>query len=67
MKWVRIAAAILICLVMAALGGLLGAYLGGNLAVNFKLFGVRGYEAVGLAGFFLGGVSGLILVRRMFT
>ena len=64
MKIVRIAVLVVICLVLAALGGLLGAYLGGNFAVGVRLFGVRGYEALGLVGFFLGGAGGLLAVRN---
>ena len=65
MKIVRIAGMVVICLVLAAVGGMLGAYLGGNFAVNVRLFGVRGYEALGLAGFCLGGAGGLLLARKL--
>jgi len=46
-------------LVFGALGLVLGAYIGGNFAQDFTLFGVRGYEAAGQLGFILGGIIGI--------
>ena len=48
-------------------GLLIGAYIGGNFAQDFTLFGVRGYEATGQLGFILGCIMGIavsILVLR---
>lgn len=66
-KLIRIGAAGLTCIFLAVVGGLLGAYLGGNLFENVRLFGVRGYEALGLAGVCLGGAGGLFLARKLLT
>jgi hypothetical protein len=66
MKALRIVAVILIPLLLSLLGGVLGAYLGGNYWVNFSLFGVRGYEATGLLGVLLGFLGGVLLSRRLF-
>lgn len=65
LKGLKIAGALLLVALLSALGGLIGAYLGGNFWVNFTLFGIRGYEAVGLLGFLLGLVGGLILIRHL--
>ena len=40
-------------------GLLIGAYIGGNFAQDFTLFGVRGYEATGQLGFILGCIMGI--------
>jgi len=66
LKILKIAGSLLLVALMSALSGLLGAYLGGNYWENFRLFGVRGYEAVGLVGFFAGLLGGAILVRMLF-
>lgn len=39
----------------------IGAYIGGNYAVDFTFNGVRGYEAMGQLGFFIGLIGGGIL------
>ena len=46
-------------LFLGALGLFLGAYIGGNFAQDFALFGVRGYEAAGQLGFILGAIMGI--------
>ena len=46
-------------LFFGALGLFLGAYIGGNFAQDFTLFGLRGYEAAGQLGFILGGIIGI--------
>ena len=46
-------------LIFGAAGSILGAYIGGNYAQNFALFGVRGYEAAGYLGFVLGATMGI--------
>ncbi len=46
-------------LFFGALGLFLGAYIGGNFAQDFTLFGVRGYEAAGQLGFILGCIIGI--------
>jgi len=65
LKVLKIAGSLLLVALMSASGGLLGAYLGGNFWVSFRLFGVRGYEAVGLVGLFIGLLGGAILVRML--
>lgn len=60
----KIVGSVLVVALLSVLGGLIGVYLGGNWWVNFRLFGVRGYEAVGLLGVFLGLFSGLALAWR---
>ena len=42
-------------------GLLIGAYIGGNIAQDFTLFGVRGYEATGQLGFILGAIMGILV------
>ena len=42
-----------------AVGLFLGAYIGGNFAQDFTLFGVRGYEAAGQLGVILGCIMGI--------
>jgi hypothetical protein len=66
MKILRIGAAGLIIVVLVALGGLLGVYIGGNLAVRFTFLGVRGYEAAGLLGVIVGFLGGIILSILIF-
>ena len=63
-KILKITGLLLLVALMGALGGLLGAYLGGNWWMNFTLFGVRGYEAAGLLGVMLGLVGGVLLAWR---
>ena len=48
-------------LFFGAVGLVLGAYIGGNFAQDFALFGVRGYEATGQLGFILGAIMGVIV------
>ena len=48
-------------LFFGAVGLFLGAYIGGNFAQNFTLFGVRGYEAAGQLGFILGTIMGMLV------
>ena len=48
-------------LFFGAVGLLLGAYIGGNFAQDFTLFGVRGYEAASQLGFILGGTIGIAI------
>lgn len=52
------------------LGLLLGAFIGGNFMMDFEINGVRGYEAVGQIGAFLGALlgvgSGGALALRLF-
>ena len=48
-------------LTFGAMGLFLGAYIGGNYAQNFSLFGVRGYEAAGQLGFILGAIMGVVV------
>jgi len=64
MRCLRIAAAVGVLLLSTALGGMIGAYLGGNWWVDLALFGVRGYEAAGLLGVILGLVGGIGLVWK---
>ncbi len=53
---------------MAVFGGalllLVGAIIGGNFATRFELFGLRGYEATGLIGLFVGVAAGAALAAR---
>jgi hypothetical protein len=65
LKVLKIAGSLLLVALMSASGGLLGAYLGGNYWVSFRLLGVRGYEALGLVGFIAGLLGGAILVRML--
>lgn len=45
----------LVLMIVGAIGGLIiGMYLGGNYFVNFEFANVRGYEAVGLVGAIIG-------------
>jgi hypothetical protein len=62
----KTAAPKLICTILTALGGVLGAYLGGKYVVRFALFGVRGYEAVGLVGAGDGLPGGITLSGKWF-
>ena len=48
-------------LLFGAVGLFLGAYIGGNFAQDFTLFGVRGYEAAGQLGFILGCIMGIVV------
>jgi hypothetical protein len=56
----------------AVLGGvfglLLGAFIGGNLATETELLGLRGYEGTGILGLVLGlaagGFGAVLLMRR---
>ena len=48
----------------AILGLLVGAFLGGNFATDFQLFGIRGYEATGILGLGIGLVLGALLGAR---
>jgi len=66
-KILKIAGSLLLVVLLGALGGVIGAYLGGNYWVNFSLFGIRGYEALGLVGFFVGLLCSVILIRMLFV
>ncbi len=45
----------LVLMIVGAVGGfIIGMYLGGNYFVNFEFANVRGYEAVGLVGAIIG-------------
>ena len=59
--FLKILTVILAGIVPGILCWILGAYIGGNYALNFRFMGVRGYEAMGLLGLILGimGGSGL--------
>ena len=46
--------------VLGVIGLFIAMYIGGNYAEDFVFNGVRGYEATGHIGFFLGGAIGLI-------
>ena len=48
-------------LFLGVVGLFLGAYIGGNFAQDFTLFGVRGYEATGQLGFILGAIMGILV------
>ena len=48
-------------LLFGTLGLFLGAYIGGNYAQDFALFGVRGYESAGQLGFILGCIMGVVV------
>jgi hypothetical protein len=63
-KILKIAASLLLVVLMSALGGVIGVYLGGNIWVDFALFGVRGYEAVGLVGLAIGLGGGALLAWK---
>lgn len=58
-------AGIVKCVVLGAVGAvvglLLGAFLGGNWATGFQLFHLRGYEAMGVVGLILGGALGVLI------
>ncbi len=40
---------------------LVGATVGGNFFVNFEAFGVKGYEATGIIGLYLGIIIGIVI------
>lgn len=61
----RVLGLIVIGFVCGILGLIAGALIGGNFAGNFVFNGVRGYEATGQVGFFLGGLLGLIAGWRI--
>ncbi|OQY18333.1 MAG: hypothetical protein B6I34_10880 [Anaerolineaceae bacterium 4572_32.1] len=48
-------------LVCGIVGWIVGAYIGGNYAVDFAFNGVRGYEAVGQLGFIFGSIGSGVL------
>lgn len=54
--FIRLTIAFVVGLVASVLGGIVGAILAGNYAVDFELFGLRGYEA----GAFLGELAGFL-------
>ena len=56
----RLLSIILIGLVSAVLGWLIGAWVGGNFAEQVVFNGVRGYEATGQIGSILGTLIGLL-------
>lgn len=62
--WLQLGLAV-ICL--GLIGWVIGAYLGGNYAVNFVIKGLRGYEASGLIGSIAGTLAGMlwVLSRRV--
>jgi hypothetical protein len=47
--------------VCGIVGWIVGAYIGGNYAVDFTFNGVRGYEAVGQLGFIFASIGGGVL------
>ena len=57
----RILAVIAVGLVCGIVSLIVGAYIGGNYAVDFTFNGVRGYEAVGQLGFIIGSIGGGVL------
>lgn len=48
-------------LLLGTIGMIVGAYIGGNFLVGFTFNGVRGYEATGQLGFFVGFAIGTVL------
>jgi len=58
----RVFLTIVIGLVLGIIGLFIAMYIGGNYADadNFVFNGVRGYEATGQIGFFVGGIIGLV-------
>ena len=57
-SFIKILIVILAGIVSGILCWILGAYIGGNYALNFRFMGVRGYEAMGLLGLILGIIGG---------
>ncbi len=47
--------------VCGIVGWIVGAYIGGNYAVDFTFNGVRGHEAVGQLGFIFASIGGGVL------
>jgi hypothetical protein len=69
MLWKIFAAIIILTtssLISAAVGLIIGALIGGNFFPNFVLFGLRGYEAMGVLGFILGFILGIITPTLLF-
>ncbi len=56
----RLLAIIVAGLLCGIVGLTIGAYIGGNYAVDFTFNGVRGYEAVGQLGFIFGAIGGSV-------
>ncbi len=52
---------LLIPFMMGILFLLIGATIGGNFFVNFEAFGVRGYEATGMVGLYVGIIIGIVV------
>jgi tellurite resistance protein TehA-like permease len=48
-------------LLLGLVGMVVGAYIGGNFAESFVFNGVRGYEATGQLGFWVGIIAGVAL------
>jgi len=48
-------------LLLGLVGMIVGAYIGGNFAEGFVFNGVRGYEATGQLGFWVGIIAGVAL------
>ena len=48
-------------LLLGLVGMVVGAYIGGNFAESFVFNGVRGYEATGQLGFWMGIIAGVAL------
>jgi hypothetical protein len=71
MKAPKLVAALAGALVGGVALFVIGAFFGGNLATDFTLAGLRGYEATGIVGLFLGvvggGALGAQLVRKRGT
>jgi hypothetical protein len=65
MKIIRALLIIPISIIFIGMGGLIGAYFGGNFAVNFYFLGVRGYEAMGLVGCLFGLIGSVMIARIM--
>lgn len=57
----RLLAGFVVGLACGIAGWLVGAYIGGNYAVDFTFNGIRGYEAVGQLGFIFSFIGGGIL------
>ncbi len=69
MIWKIFAAIILLIIsgvISAAVGLIIGALIGGNFFTGFELFGLRGYEAMGVLGLIIGFALGIITPILLF-
>lgn len=69
MLWKIFAAIIILTtssLISAAVGLIIGALIGGNFFTGFELFGLRGYEAVGVLGLIIGFILGIVTPILLF-